>query len=70
MKDEDFIISAVPEVRPGGQHVTMIRTDVKVTHVPTQVSIIVGTERSQLKNKDKAIEMLKFMLPYFYEIEV
>ena len=59
--DELQIELAYPRVK-GGQSVGMPRMDIKVTHLPSGNVVIVGSERSQKRNRDLAITMIEWML--------
>lgn len=59
---KDLKIEYYPPVSKGGQHVGVVRTGIKVTHIPTGLIAIVECERSQIKNRNIAIGMINHAL--------
>jgi peptide chain release factor 2 len=59
MNLEDLKIEPYPLVRAGGQHVGKVSSAIQVTHIPTQLTVICSHERSQVRNKNFALQMIE-----------
>ena len=58
----DITIESCKSSGAGGQHINKTESAVRLTHKPTGIVIECQEERSQFKNKDKALKMLKTKL--------
>ncbi len=59
LHDDDVKIEFSKAGGPGGQNVNKRESAVRLTHVPTGITVAVREERSQEQNKERALEILR-----------
>ena len=67
LKESDIRIDITRSSGAGGQHVTRTESAVRMTHIPTGITVFSQTQRSQIQNRENAYQILKSRVYDYYQ---